>query len=228
MIVSIHQPNFLPWMGFFYKIVQCDVFVLLDSVQFTKNSFINRNKIKTSQGVQWLTVPVSVEFGQMIEEVRINNEFDWRKKHLKTLQMNYARSEFFEEVFNALQEVYFSENFSYLSNLNVRLIEYVMSYLDIEAEVLKASEMDIGGKAEELLINIVKKVGGDVYLSGAGGSKYQNEAEFKDKGIELRYSVFEHPIYKQLWGDFVTNLSVLDILFNCGKYSRKIILESQP
>jgi len=126
MIISIHQPNFLPWIGYFYKLVRSDIFVFLDNVQYTKNSFINRNRIKTPQGALWLTVPVTFKFGQLINEVRINNQTDWRKKHLKTLEMNYRKAKFFEEVFNRIKQIYYSKDWQNLCEFNVSLMKILI------------------------------------------------------------------------------------------------------
>lgn len=228
MIVAIHQPNFLPWLGYFYKIAQCDVFVLLDNVQYTKNSFINRNKIKTSQGVMWLTVPVKTKglFGQLIKDVEINNMVDWRKKHLGTLEANYRKARFFEPIFQGLKTIYFTDDWSKLCELNIRLLEWVLSLLELEKKLVRASNLNVEGESTQLLINIVKKVGGNIYLSGFGGSKYQEEELFKREGIKLQYYEFSHPIYPQLWSDFVPNLSIIDLLFNCEPESLDIILRN--
>jgi len=224
MIVAIHQPNFLPWIGYFYKIAKSDIFVFLDNVQYTKNSFINRNKIKTSQDVIWLTIPISFKFGQLINEVKIDNKTDWRKKHLRTLEMNYKRSNFFKEVFELIKRIYYLKNWQNLSDFNISLIKTIISYLDLNKTLVQSSSLDIQGKNTKLLIQIVKKVDGDVYLSGFGGAKYQEETSFKNEGIELVYYNFRHPAYKQLWNDFIPNLSIIDLLFNYGKESTKIIL----
>lgn len=226
MIVAIHQPNFLPWLGYFYKIAKCDTFVLLDNVQYTKNSFINRNKIKTPEGELWLTVPVKVKgrFGQLIKDVEIDNIVDWRKKHLRTLEMNYKRAKFFEQVFSRLKAVYYVNDWDNLCELNIRLLEEVLSILKLEKKLVRASELNVEGESTRLLINIVKAVGGNVYLSGFGGAKYQEEELFKQAGIALEYYDFKHPVYPQLWSDFVPNLSVIDLLFNCGSESLNIIL----
>ncbi len=223
MIVAIHQPNFLPWIGYFYKILKCDTFVFLDNVQYTKNSFINRNKIKTSQGELWLTVPVTFSFGQKILEVRINNNSDWRKKHLKTFELNYKKASFFEEIYEMIKNVYYEDDWLYLADLNIALILTISDYLGIKRKFIKASELEAEGKSTELLISIVKKLNGDVYLSGFGGAKYQEETAFEESGIKLLYYDFQHPIYKQLWGDFIPNLSVIDLLFNCGKDSVNMV-----
>ena len=227
MIVSIHQPNFLPWIGFFSKVLQSDVFVLLDNVQYTKNSFINRNRIKTPQGVKWLTVPVRTKarFGQLIKEVEINKNVDWRQQHLKTLEMCYKRSKFFGLIFKNITDIYYKCSWSNLAVFNIELLNWLFSLLEINTKIILASQLNVKGKGTDLLINIVKAVNGDTYLSGFGGVNYQNEELFKINGIKLRYYEFSHPIYPQLWGDFVPNLSIIDLLFNCGpSFSRDILM----
>lgn len=225
MLVSIHQPNFLPWIGYFYKIVKSDIFVFLDNVQYTKNSFINRNKIKIPQGDIWLTVPISFKFGQLINEVKINNKTDWREKHLKTLEMNYKRTYFYEDVFKIIKETYYLKNWQNLSDFNISIIKTITSYLGLNKSIIKSSSLDVQGKSTKLLIQIVKKVGGNAYLSGFGGIKYQEEELFKKEGIKLVYYNFTSPIYKQLWSKFIPNLSIIDLLFNYGKKSINVILK---
>jgi hypothetical protein len=223
MIVAIHQPNFLPWLGYFYKVAKCDVFVFLDDAQYSKNSFINRNKVKTSQDAIWLTVPVSFKFGELINEVKINNQIPWREKHLKTFEMNYKRADFFEDVFEIIKGIYCSKDWQNLSDLNISLAEAIACYLGLNTPFVKSSTLSVEAKSTELLMQIVKKVGGDIYLSGFGGVKYQEETEFAKAGIKLMYSDFNHPVYKQLWGDFIPNLSVMDLLFNAGSGALEII-----
>jgi len=225
-IVAIHQPNFLPWIGYFYKIAKSDIFVFLDNVQYTKNSFINRNKIKTPQSAMWLTVPVSFNFGQLINEVKINNEINWREKHIRTLEMNYKRANFFEDVFEIIKKIYYLKNWQNLSDFNISLTKTIASYLGLDKPFVKSSALGIKGKSTELLIQIVKKVGGNVYLSGFGGAKYQEEGLFKNEGIKLVYYNFTHPIYKQLWNGFIANLSIVDLLFNAGHTSIEVIRNS--
>jgi hypothetical protein len=226
-IVAIHQPNFLPWIGYFYKIAKSDIFVFLDNVQYEKNGFINRNKIKTPQNAMWLTVPVNFKFGELINEVKISNHISWREKHLKTFEMNYKRSDFFEDVFEIIKGIYCSKDWQNLSDLNINLVEAVARYLGLNTPFVKSSTLGVEAKSTELLMQIVKKVGGDIYLSGFGGVKYQEETEFAKAGIKLMYSDFNHPAYKQLWGDFVPNLSVIDLLFNTGNESAQIIKNSK-
>ncbi len=217
MIVAVHQPNFLPWLGYFYKMAHSDVFVLLDSVAFSKNSYTNRSRIKTPQGEQWLTVPVRHSSGQLISETAINDETDWRKKHLKTLEANYAKAPFFREVFDKLSAIYAASAGDGLSAFNMRLIRFVAEYLGITTRLVVGSTLNVNGQATELLVAILKALGGTTYLSGTGGSKYQSEEDYTRAGLVLRYSDFTHPTYSQLWGSFCVGLSTIDALFNCGR-----------
>lgn len=229
MIVSIHQPNFLPWLGFFYKIYRCDIFVFLDNVQFTKNSFQNRCKIKTPQGVAWLTEPVLIKkkFGQFTDEVEFNNRLPWRKSHLKTLEMNYKRAPYFERYFPKLEEIYLVKDWKYLSEFNIELIKLICKELSINKRFESASQIGVEGKSTSLLIDICRKLNTTSYLSGEGGAKYQEEEEFKKANIKLIYSDFKHSVYPQLWGEFVEGLSILDLLFNCGDKSVDILTKNK-
>jgi hypothetical protein len=218
-VVAIHQPNFLPWLGFFYKMIKSDIFVFLDNVQFSKNSYQNRVKIKSSKGAIWLTVPVLHNFGQLTNEVKINNKELWREKHLKTLELNYKKALFFKPVFELLQEVYFKEEWELLVDFNIELISKISNFLGFKTELIKASSLNVRGKSTDLLIDIVKRLNGSIYLSGKGGANYQDEEKFRENGIELTYSDFKHPIYPQLWGEFIEGLSIIDLLFNCGEKS---------
>lgn len=216
MIVAIHQPNFLPWIGFFYKILKSDIFVLLDIVQFSKNSYQNRVKIKIPQGALWLTVPVIHNFGQLTKDVKINNNEKWKDKHLKTLEMNYKRAPYFEIIYSMLKDIYHKKEWEFITDFNIELINTVCNFIEIKTKIVVASSLDVKGSSTDLLIDIVKKLGGTTYLSGKGGIKYQDEEKFKNNMISLIYTDFKHPIYPQLWGEFVEGLSILDLLFNCG------------
>jgi hypothetical protein len=226
LIVAIHQPNYIPWLGFFYKIAKSDIFIFLDDVQYTKNSFINRNKIKTSQGSIWLTLPVRNKgrFGQLIREVELNESVPWRKKHIKTLEANYSRSIYFLKYYDSIKNLYDISNGS-LSILNITFIKYICAELGIKTKFINASEMKISGTSTNRLVDICMQLGADTYFSGFGGSKYQEEEIFNKYGIKLQYSDFIHPVYTQLWGEFIPNLSIFDLLFNCGERSLEILLK---
>lgn len=229
--VAIHQPNYLPWIGYFYKILKADKFVFLDNVQYTKNSFINRNKIKSSNGVLWLTVPVlhKGKSEQIIKDVKINNNVKWQKKHLNAIKMNYSKAKYFGEVFGLIHKYYDSYEWDSLADLNETLIIEISRYLgvDIESKFVRASNLKAEGKSSELLANICAELRADVYLSGIGAKKYMDEEPFKQKGIKVLYSNFKHPEYPQLYGKFVPNLSILDLLFNVGRRSPELILNEE-
>lgn len=214
MRVAIHQPNFLPWIGYFHKMASCDVFIYLDDVQYTKNSYQNRVLIKTPQDAQWLTLPVRHKFGQLTNEVMINDATDWRRKHLKTLEMNYRKSPNFAPVFALLSGVYEAKDWTGMSEFNIALLEAIRTVLGIRCQVVKSSELNVTGQSTQRLINLVQQVRGTEYLSGGGGSKYQEESMFEAVGIKLCYSDFSHPMYPQLWGEFAKGLSVIDLMFN--------------
>jgi len=226
MKVAIHQPNYMPWLGFFYKMLKSDIFVLLDNVQYEKNSFINRVKIKTPQGANWLTLSIKRKFPQLIKDAELINFQKDRKKHLKTIELNYKKTKYFDYLFPELKKI-LEKDWRYLADLNIELIKLLKEKLGIKTKLEIASRYDFQGKSDELLINICKKFEADVYLSGKGGWKYQDEEKFKKAGIKLEYTDFIHPIYPQLWGDFVPGLSIIDLLFNCGPESINYLLNKK-
>lgn len=224
-IIAVHQPNYIPWPGFFYKISRSDAFVLLDTVQFSRRSFTHRNRIKGSQcNIIWLTVPVFKKgrFYQKIDEVRINRTVKWQRKHMGTLQMNYANAPFFHYYRDALEDIY-SRNWERLVDLNLAILSFVMGELGIKKKCIRASEMNLKGEKTALLVAIVKELNGDTYLSGSGARNYIDEQIFRKEKIRLSYYQYGSFVYPQLWGKFIPNLSILDLLFNCGKESRNLI-----
>ena len=219
-VFAIHQANYLPWMGYFSKLANCDVFVFLDAVQYPRGkSFAARNRVKTSNGVAYLTVPVSVPSGNQGRaaylEVRVADQ-KWKTKHLKSLELSYKRAPFFEEIFPLYRSAV--EDNEALVEINIALIAAFAHYLKIETQTARLSEIlpDFGQKTQ-LIVDIAKAVGANVYLSGTGGGQdYNDQALLNEHNIELRYSTFEPSEYPQLWGDFESHLSIIDALFNCG------------
>ena len=223
--VSIHQPNFVPWLGYFYKIAQSDVFVILDDVQYTKNSFINRNKIKTPQGPKWLTIPVAQagKFGQNINETHISNREKSLKKVVRTVEQNYKKAPYFDRYFEGFSKIC-QESPDIISELNNRLIIWAMDSLSIQTEVRYSSQLGVDHlQRTERLTAICEHLGADHYFSGFGGMKYQDEEIFRQANIQVKVSGFKHPVYDQLWGEFVHGLSILDLLFNCGPQSLDVL-----
>lgn len=221
MIAAIHQPNYIPWLGYFYKIAKCDTFVVLDNVQLANRGFTNRNKVKSPTGELWLTLPV--DSGVRINEAKIKNHIDWKSHHINVLNHNYKRAQYFSNYIDDLIQLY-NMDWEYMCGLNVEIIKYILKKLGLERRVISASSLNVEGKSTELLLNICKEINADTYLSGVGGKKYLEESRFQQEGINLAYSHFQHPVYRQLWGDFIPNLSVLDLLFNCGDSSLDYIL----
>jgi WbqC-like protein family len=228
MIVAIQQPNYFPWVGFFSKIFQSDVFILLDDAQYAKNSYINRTRIKSASGPLWLTVPVKHKsrMGQAINEAEFDlQEANWAKQR-RTIEYNYGRAPGFGEVWPHIRPI-FSRAWQKLVDLNIQALEVVChDVLGLGVRFLRSSEMQCQGPKTDRLVALCKAVGGDVYLSGTGAKDYQDEKMFERAGIELRYSSFKHPRYRQEWGGFVEGLSILDLLFNAGGASRRILEES--
>ena len=225
MIVSIHQPNFIPWLGYFYKIAQSDIFVLLDDVQFSKNSFINRNRIKTPQGEMWLTLPVkqSGNFGQKINECEIQQKELSVKKVLNSIKLNYVKAPYFQQYIQQIENI-LNSNTDSLEDINCKLIFFACESLEIGTKIIKSSTLNIRGKeSTERLIEICKNVNAKTYLSGKGGLNYQEEDLFTQHNIQLKISQFSPPNYNQMWGNFIGGLSIIDILLNCGPDTKKFI-----
>lgn len=223
MIVSIHQPQYLPWLGYFDKISKSDVFVFLDNVQFKKNEWQNRNRIKTAQGWQWLTVPVIHKFSQKICEVKINNTVSWKKKHLQALITSYSRAPFFKEHIPFFEQTYLQE-WQRLVDINIHIILYLARAFGLDGKKLvRASAYVFRDEPTERLIDICKNFGGNVYLSGKDGGKYLNLTLFEKEHIQVIFQDYRHPRYPQLYGDFEPYLSAIDLLFNSGPESLSIM-----
>jgi len=221
MRVAIHQPNYLPWPGYFYKMFKCDIFIFLDDAQYTKNSFINRNRIKTPSGEQWLTVPVHGSLSERINEVKTKDDI-WKAKHIKTLQLNYCKAPYFSQYFEDIASI-INEPENLISEINMKLIKHIARVLEVPCKFMISSEIGSDKTADDRLIDLIHKVGGDFYLSGKGGANYQSEEKFKANDIELHYYDFKPPQYPQLWKEFIPALSIIDMLFNCGPESRRIM-----
>lgn len=215
MIVAIHQPNFMPWLGYFDKLMQADVFVLLDNVPFSKNSYQNRVKIKSNQGEQWLTVPVLTKgrFGQLTCDVPINNTIRWQKSHLATLRTNYRRAPQYEHVM-ALLEPFYNKDATNLTDFNLVLLKAILHYLRLPTKLVLASSLAAEGNGSELLLKLVQAVGGDIYLSGPSGHDYLDISIFHQVGVRVQFQQFQHPVYPQLYGDFLPGLSTIDLMMN--------------
>lgn len=215
MKIAIHQPDYVPYIGYFYKIYESDLFVFLDDAQYSNVGFTNQNKIKTPQGELKLKIPVEQTLGDRINDVITKDSIGWKEKHLKNLVMSYKRSKFFEEVYADMEQLLYSD-YERISELNIHIITYISKKFGISKNFTKSSCYGITSKKEERVIDICAKLNGSYYLSGNGAKVYQVEDHFANKGINLIYTKFRPVYYEQLWGDFIWNLSILDYLFNYG------------
>ena len=225
MIVTIHQPNYLPWIGFFHKVLLSDTFVILDDAEYSKNGFINRNKIKTPNGGIWLTLPAQAKEHELISEVKLATNIRWAKKHWQAIENNYSNCHYFAKYSDYFKEI-FEKDWSFLSELNIELIGAILKILDIKSKIVRSSELEIKTKRTQRLVDICKKLDAKVYIAGQGGKDYLNEGLFKKNNVKLVYQEFEHPKYPQKFGEFEPYMSVIDLIFNCGPESKKIILAS--
>ena len=225
-VVAIHQPQFLPWLGYFDKLDRSDVFCLLDTVQYKKNEFQNRNRIKTADGWQWLTVPVTYRFPQRIYEVGVNQTVDWQRKHLQALKTNYSKAPHFGTYIARFEEFY-QQSYELLAEINVACIRLLMDLLGLKQKVVLSSSLQVETEDPTLrLVEICQALDGDTYLSGRDGAKYMDEDMFRSHKIQVVFQDFNHPEYPQCYGPFEPNLSVADLLFNCGPESLTIIREA--
>lgn len=227
MLVTIHQPQFMPWLGYLDKVDQADLFLILDTVQFKKNEWQNRNRIRTSQGWQWLTVPVLQQFGQRIDDVMINPTAIWKVQHLRALEMHYARAPYIDRYLPQLREIY-AAPWTKLSDLNRATVQWLLKAYGILTPVRSASQYVAREEPTSRLIDLCRAVGATQYLAGPGSEQYMDKARFDDSGIQLEIQEFHHPIYRQAYEPFEPNLSALDLLFMQGPDALATLRRTQP
>jgi len=227
-VIAVLQPSYLPWLGFFEQMLRAKVFVIYDEVQFDKNGWRNRNRIKTAQGIQWLTVPVLTKGKEKPSNnsIQINSAVNWSLKHLKSIEQNYRKTLFFDDFFPKI-EVVLKRKRNLLIDLNLELIYLLKDYLGIETLVKLSSSIPSRIKTascpEERLVEICHFFDLNVFYEGFAGTNYINESFFSQSGIQLKYQEYKHPIYRQMFGDFVSHLSCIDLIFNEGPRSLQIL-----
>jgi hypothetical protein len=223
MIVAVHQPQYLPWLGYFDKIDRADIFVLLDTVQYKKNEWQNRNRIKTAAGPQWLTVPVTYRFPQRISEVGINHRERWQHKQRQAIVSNYRKAPFWDGLAPLIEEI-LTPSWEMLAPLNIFVVKRLSEILGITTPLHVASQLAAFPEdPDERLIAITKHFGADVYLAGGGGRDYMDLDRYEKNGIKVLFQEYHHPVYEQRFGAFEPFMSVLDLLFNHGPDSLKIL-----
>jgi len=221
--IAIVQPNYIPWKGYFDLIAACDTFVLYDDVQFTKNDWRNRNLIKTPAGLQWLTVPVGQKISRLIKDVEII-DCNWQKKHWNSLVANYRRAEFAEDIFSLLKPLYLTSYHLNLVALNRAFVDIICGYLDIKTKIVFSSAYPARPPGSDGVLELCRQLGGSVYVSGPAAKSYLRTGDFEGSGIRVEWFDYSGYVeYPQLWGGFVHEVTVLDLLFNCGTLARSLM-----
>ena len=220
----IIQSNYIPWKGYFDAINSVDELILYDDMQYTKNDWRNRNKIKSAQGYQWLTIPIDVKgkLFQKINQAKASEHYKgWRIKHWKTIQINYAKSPYFKTYKDAFEYLYLGTNEMFLSKINYSFIRLINSLLGITTPIRWSSEFILNEERNERLVELCKETSATDYYSGPAAKSYLNETLFKQAGIKVHYLNYSgYPSYKQLYGSFIHEVSIIDLLFNMGPESK--------
>ncbi|MCI5116474.1 MAG: hypothetical protein D3913_00630 [Candidatus Electrothrix sp. LOE1_4_5] len=215
MILSAHQPAYLPWLGYFDKIIRSDIFIFLDTVQYEKNSYINRNRIKIPQGSTWLTIPIRSKghIQSTLLETKIDNSKNWSQKHLKNIYFNYKKAPHFDECYQKLESLY-QHSYDSISELCYNHLLFWLKEFDINTKILRSSDLSLTSKKSELILDLCQLFHADHYISGALGKKYLIENDFQKKGIAIDYQNYRHPCYPQLHGEFLPAMSIVDFWMN--------------
>ena len=232
MKVSIMQPAYLPWLGYFDRIFQSDLHIVLDNVAIDRSSktkFANRNKIRTAQGSLWLTVPLAKKENTdlYLDTLKINNDQSWQKKHWLSIKGNYTKAPFFQEHHDFFDQIY-TKNWERLFELTQETTHYLLDALSIDTEIVLASKMNLPFSKSELILELCKNVCATTYISGPFGREYLDEGSFLKAGIKLEYHDYQHPIYKQRYSDFEPYMSVIDLLFNLGPAAKATLVHCKP
>lgn len=220
MKVAAIQSSFIPWRGYFDFIHEVDKFVFLDDVQYTIRDWRNRNRIKTPKGAEWVTVPVIHDHReQRVDQSRILYENNWQKKILGAWKNNYRSSKYYEVGLTLLEEI--DKGHDTISQLNIHLIKCICSYLDVKTPMILSSELNLRGGKTERLIDMLKKLNATAYLSGPSADAYLDKEAFRRNNFRLEYKTYDYAPYPQLWGGFIGEVTVLDLIANCGHTARQ-------
>jgi hypothetical protein len=225
MILTAHQPVYLPWLGLFHKIALADLFCYFDIAQYQTKDFNNRNKIKTHSGEIWLSVPVESKnhFSKSVGDIRIVQD-GWPRKHFKSVSMAYQKAPYFRDYIGQLEEVLIAQSFETLSALNLAILRLAMRNLEIHTPIVKASDYSFKGAKSDLVLDMCVQLKADVYIFGAQGRDYADVESFRVRGVEPHFQDYRHPRYRQLHGEFQPYMSIIDLLFNEGPRSREIVM----
>lgn len=226
--VCIHQPDFAPWGGFFQRLLDCDLFLLLDDAQFEKNGWHNRDRIKTAQGPRWLSLPVRRSpLGQLIRDVEMAPIPGWQEKLLNQVRESYRKAPFFETCFRDFAPLIRTAPI-HMVDLNELIIKWMMGVYGLQVPTRRTSPLGIREQGNARLLAILKSVGATRYITGSGSRAYLDEAAFQAQGIQVTWQSWTMPSYPQLHGPFVGGLSSLDTLFNLGPKARHWLRHPGP
>ncbi len=228
MLITTHQPIFLPWPAFFSKAVKADCMVLLDSVQFPRGrGWMSKNRLKSDRGQLWLTVPVRRKGKglQAIKDVEIVDDNRWCGKHLRGIRQNYIHAPHFDQYYPPIDAIY-QKHHKRLLELNLDLIHFFWEALSLKTELVLQSELGVSGRGTDLLIQVCRQVGKGSYLTFPAAKNHVDVERMVKSGVEVSFLHYIPPVYPQLWGSFIHNLSTLDMLFNCGLKCTRIITKN--
>jgi hypothetical protein len=217
MILTAHQPVYLPWLGLFHKIALSDAYCYFDDVQYQRQEWNNRNRIKGSNGVFWITVPVMSKsrFNRKISDIEIDNAVNWCKKHLKSIESCYKKAPFFNQYYDFFHDCY-NRQWTHLSELNEYMLKWFLDILNIKVKYYRMSDMGLSGNKDGLVLDACKKINADMHIFGEQGRNYVDSKIFEREGIKIYFQKYRNPFYFQLHGRFEPNLSIVDLLFNVG------------
>ena len=222
----IRQPGFFPYLGYFKKIQSCDIFVHYDDAQYSINDWDNRNKIRTMNGSRWITVPVKKPYKKKLFEVEIAYDENWILKHKNIIKESYQNAPFFKDYWSDIEKIY-DKKWNRLIDLNYEFIDYCNSILEINTKIVRSQDMKLNFTKSEKILEICKKINATTYISGEEGKNYLDEKLFLDSGIKILYEKFQYPTYKQYQKEFIPNMSIIDLIFNEGPKSKRILHDSK-
>ena len=223
MILTGHQPQFLGgYCGYIEKIASADVYIYMDEVEFSKNDFVNRNRIKTNQGEKWLTVPILYQGHAKIKDIQIDTSKRWQKKHLESIRQAYSKTPFYKQYEPFLSDLY-TRPWDLLADLNLHILEWILDELGVTTKIIKMSDRNFQGTKSDLILDMCLQLQADYFIFGAQGRDYAKPVDFHRAGISIEFQEFIHPEYVQPHGNFLPYMAVLDIMFQKGKNSLDVI-----
>jgi hypothetical protein len=225
VIISAHQPVYLPWLGLFHKIALADLFCYFDIAQYQTKDYNNRNKIKTHSGEIWLSVPVESKnhLEKSVGDIRIVQN-GWQRKHFKSIQFSYQKAPYYRDYIDGLEAILIGQSFETLADLNLRMLRFLMDCLALKTPIVRASDYAFRGTKSDLVLDMCLQLKADTYIFGAQGRNYADVDRFRAGGVEPYFQDYRHPVYRQLHGEFLPYMSVVDLLFNEGPGSRETLL----